>query len=101
MRIDCNKDFFTMPPLTFMLFQAGLAVLLTLGQLLLTSPGMAQGHQDLPQLDPGRLRVVRGAPFCADAVHGMQQLLADGNRINMQSRSRTCRDSDGRLRQEF
>ncbi|NDF51440.1 MAG: hypothetical protein EB116_15405, partial [Betaproteobacteria bacterium] len=91
----------TMPPLTFMLFQAGLAVLLTLGQLLLTSPGMAQGHQDLPQLDPGRLRVVRGAPFCADAVHGMQQLLADGNRINMQSRSRTCRDSDGRLRQEF
>ena len=52
-------------------------------------------------LDPAALRVIRGAPFCADAVHGMQQQLPDGNRISLQSRSRTCRDGEGRLRQEF
>jgi hypothetical protein len=88
-------------PIAPILCQTGLAALLMLGQLILPSAGMAQGHQDLHQLDPGRSRVVRGAPFCADAVHGMQQQLADGNRINLQSRSRTCRDSEGRLRQEF
>jgi len=44
---------------------------------------------------------VRGAPFCADAVHGSQQWLADGNRVSTQNRSRTCRDSEGRVRQEF
>lgn len=45
--------------------------------------------------------IVRGAPFCADAVHGVHQLLADGNRVSTQKRSSTCRDSEGRIRQEF
>lgn len=45
--------------------------------------------------------VVRGAPFCAEAVHGSQQWLADGNRVSTQNRSRTCRDAEGRVRQEF
>jgi len=44
---------------------------------------------------------VRGAPFCAEAIHGSQQWLADGNRVSQQNRSRTCRDSEGRVRHEF
>jgi len=56
---------------------------------------------DMPEQEPPGLRVVRGMPFCADALHGMQQQLPDGNRINLQSRSSSCRDSEGRLRHEF
>ena len=50
-------------------------------------------------------RVVKGAPYCADAVHETVQWLADGsggapNRIVHQQASRMCRDSEGRTRQE-
>jgi hypothetical protein len=45
-------------------------------------------------------RVVKGAPYCADAVHEAIQTLADGNRIVHRSTSRQCRDGEGRTRQE-
>ena len=70
-------------------------------QATVTPASAAHIPHDIHRLGPSRLRVVRGAPFCAEAVHGIQQQLPDGNRINLQSRSRTCRDSEGRLRQEF
>ena len=48
----------------------------------------------------GRGRVVKGAPYCADAVHESIQPLADGNRIVKTQTDRQCRDGEGRTRQE-
>lgn len=45
-------------------------------------------------------RVIKGAPYCADAVHESIQTLADGNRIVKRQSSRLCRDGEGRTRQE-
>jgi hypothetical protein len=47
-----------------------------------------------------RERVVQGAPYCADAVHETVQVLADGNRIVQRQQTRSCRDAQGRTRQE-
>lgn len=43
---------------------------------------------------------VKGAPYCATAVHENVQVLADGNRIVRQQHSRLCRDGEGRTRHE-
>ncbi|XHS79362.1 hypothetical protein ACFJGW_05150 [Burkholderiaceae bacterium UC74_6] len=48
----------------------------------------------------GRGRVVKGAPYCADAVHETVQPLADGNRIVRAQVDKLCRDGEGRTRQE-
>lgn len=48
----------------------------------------------------GNERVVKGAPYCADAVHETVQTLADGNRIVRKQQTRLCRDGEGRTRQE-
>lgn len=45
-------------------------------------------------------RVVRGAPYCATAVHENVQPLADGNRIVHRQQSQLCRDGEGRTRRE-
>lgn len=45
-------------------------------------------------------RVVRGAPYCATAVHENVQTLADGNRIVRRQQSQLCRDGEGRTRRE-
>lgn len=45
-------------------------------------------------------RVVKGAPYCAQAVHETVQSLADGNRIVHKQTSQLCRDGEGRTRQE-
>jgi hypothetical protein len=55
---------------------------------------------DFAQLELGNERVVKGAPYCADAVHESIQTLADGNRIVRQQQTRLCRDGEGRTRQE-
>lgn len=59
---------------------------------------------DQGMVDGGR--VVTGAPYCADAEHETVQWLADGqggapNRITRTTRTRLCRDGEGRTRQEF
>ena len=46
------------------------------------------------------LRVVEGAPYCADATSEYIKTLADGNRITKLSNTRLCRDEEGRTRQE-
>jgi len=46
-------------------------------------------------------RIVKGAPYCADAVHETVQPLADGNRIVQRQTTRMCRDGEGRTRQEI
>jgi hypothetical protein len=48
----------------------------------------------------GASRVVKGAPYCADAVNESVQTLADGNRIVRKTGTRWCRDGEGRTRQE-
>lgn len=53
----------------------------------------------------GQERVVKGAPYCADAVHETVQFLPDasgtaGNRIVQRQNTRLCRDGEGRTRQE-
>jgi hypothetical protein len=48
----------------------------------------------------GAERIVKGAPYCAQAVHETVQPLADGNRIVHQQTSQLCRDGEGRTRQE-
>ena len=67
---------------------------------------------NMPELPPlpafGELapeRVVKGAPYCADAVHETVQWLPDANggapnRIVRQQTTRLCRDGEGRTRQE-
>lgn len=45
-------------------------------------------------------KLVKGAPYCADAVHETVQPLADGNRIVHKQSSHLCRDGEGRSRQE-
>ena len=45
-------------------------------------------------------RVVKGAPYCATAVHENVQPLSDGNRIVRKQQSQLCRDGEGRTRRE-
>ena len=51
-------------------------------------------------------RLIKGAPYCAEAVHESVQWLSDGsggapNRIVQQRSSQLCRDGEGRTRQEL
>ncbi|WIT13560.1 hypothetical protein PFX98_08070 [Paucibacter sediminis] len=92
-----------------------LAVWVAEGLLLLCSAA-AQAQPELPlQLSQllsheslrfagdelGQERVVKGAPYCAEAQHETVQTLADGNRIVQSQTSRLCRDGEGRTRQEL
>src|SRR5690349_11513692 len=45
-------------------------------------------------------RVVKGAPFSAEAISESVQTLADGNQISRQTVSHLYRDSEGRFRRE-
>jgi len=47
-----------------------------------------------------RGKVVKGAPYSAEAVSERRQTLADGNVISHESRSRVYRDGEGRTRQD-
>lgn len=48
----------------------------------------------------GRGKVVKGAPYSAQAVSETNRTLADGNVISKKSTSRVYRDAEGRTRQE-
>ncbi len=61
---------------------------------------------DFAGSEMGSERVIKGAPYCADAVHESVQWLPDGNggtasRITRQTGTRLCRDGEGRTRQEM
>lgn len=78
-----------------------------------------QGMAQLARLDPppgdtrafiadelASERPVKGAPYCADAVHETVQYLPDpsgaaANRIVRRQQTRLCRDGEGRTRQEI
>ena len=46
-------------------------------------------------------KVVKGAPYSAQAVTETTQVLPDGNRINRKNVSTIARDSEGRTRREL
>ncbi|MEW6704962.1 MAG: hypothetical protein AB1430_08940 [Pseudomonadota bacterium] len=49
----------------------------------------------------GSEAVVKNAPYCADATRDTSRPLADGNRIVRQEQVRSCRDAEGRTREEI
>jgi hypothetical protein len=49
----------------------------------------------------GHGRLVKGAPYSAEAVSETRQTLGDGNVISHEDRSRVFRDGEGRTRQEM
>src|SRR5882672_3157449 len=67
-------------------------------------PGRGPGGPGGPRFlgaQPGMPgRIVKNAPYSADAVTETTQTLADGNRIKQTGTSRFYRDSDGRTRRE-
>lgn len=66
------------------------------GQLLaLASPAMHFAASEV-----GRSRLVKGAPYTADAVSESTQVLMDGNKIQRRSVQRLSRDGEGRMRVE-
>jgi hypothetical protein len=75
---------------------------------LIAAAAQAQSHELVALADDSRFaagmlsdeRHVKGAPFCAEALHETIQPLADGNRIVKRHSSRLCRDGEGRTRQE-
>ncbi|MES2956783.1 MAG: hypothetical protein V4792_01285 [Pseudomonadota bacterium] len=72
---------------------------------LLLGTSLVSGAQSLHPDVAGAARLVKGAPYCADAVHETVQPLLDadgapGNRIVRQNKTRACRDGEGRTRQE-
>lgn len=81
---------------------------LALAAIVAVTAAQAQPVELLAPFDDARFaggtladeRVVKGAPYCADAVHESIQTLADGNRIVKRQGSRLCRDGEGRTRQE-
>jgi len=46
-------------------------------------------------------KVIKGAPYSADAVSESTQTLSDGNRISKKSSAATYRDSEGRTRRDM
>ena len=73
-------------------------------QQAMTSPGAEPGLFSSGGFAPERL--IKGAPYCAEAVHESVQWLSDGsggapNRIVQQRSSQLCRDGEGRTRQEL
>lgn len=66
------------------------------GQVLaLTSPAMHFAASEI-----GTSRLVKGAPYSADAVSESTQVLMDGNKIQRRSVQRLARDGEGRTRVE-
>lgn len=63
--------------------------------LALTSPAMHFAASEI-----GTSRLVKGAPYSADAVSESTQVLMDGNRIQRRSVQRLARDGEGRTRVE-
>ena len=70
--------------------------------ILLGSVGYAQQHAKIvTEITSNSDKLVRNAPFSAEAVSESVQTLADGNRIVRSSTSKLYRNSEGRFRREM
>jgi hypothetical protein len=63
-------------------------------------PGPHAGFMIHGPLEGFEAKVVKGAPYSAEAVTEMTQTLADGNRIVRTTRGSVARDGEGRTRRE-
>ena len=103
----------TLRPITFALAFSGLvtcAMAQEAPTLIAQAPQIEMklvrdGAQSIVRHDGGEQRVVKGAPYCADANHETVQLLPDSaggapNKIVKNTATRLCRDGEGRTRQE-
>lgn len=96
------------PPTVLHLAQAGASTTLHVAQGAPATTRVVTVDEDtlaFAASELGQERVLKGAPYCADAVHESVQWLpdADGgppNRIVRKQASRLCRDGEGRTRQE-
>ena len=66
----------------------------------LVAASMADAARMFVSSEIAGARVVKGAPYAANAVSETIQTLADGNRIVRSSTNRLARDGEGRTRQE-
>lgn len=65
-------------------------------------PGPPEGRLDfIAQEMLGNRRVVKNAPYSAEAVTEMTQVLANGTRITNRTKASVARDSEGRTRREL
>lgn len=71
------------------------------GGPLMQGPGVPGALTIASEAMPFESKVVKGAPYSADAVNEFTQTLPDGNRIQRKSESQLYRDSEGRTRREF
>lgn len=62
--------------------------------------GQQQGAKVVAEIAAGNEKMVKNAPFSAEAVSESVQALADGNRIVRSSTSKLYRNSEGRFRRE-
>ncbi|HEX6124765.1 MAG TPA: hypothetical protein VFZ23_05270 [Pyrinomonadaceae bacterium] len=69
--------------------------------VLLGVVGQAQDAKIVKELAASSERLVKNAPFSAEAVSESVQTLADGNRIVRSSTSKLYRNSEGRFRREM
>src|SRR5437868_13856417 len=74
----------------------GLFMLVTLGVA-----AQAQEAKVLTEYLANSEKIVKGAPFSAEAISESVQTLADGNRIVHSSTSKLYRNSEGRFRREM
>jgi hypothetical protein len=71
------------------------------GSPLPQGPGTSFSFSAISDAMPFESKVVKGAPYSADAVNEFTQTLPDGNRIQRKSESQLHRDGEGRTRREF
>ena len=80
-----------------------------LGSLFIAAAAVTGAGQQITGSTSGRAitevvasseKIVKGAPFSAEAVNESLQVLADGNRITRSSSNRMFRDAAGRFRRE-
>ena len=64
------------------------------------APGAGGGFMVHHALEGFEAKVVKGAPYSAESVTEMTQVLADGNKITRTTRGSVARDGEGRTRRE-
>jgi hypothetical protein len=79
----------------------GIFVLSTLVISSAAQSHVAPAAKALVELSASSEKIVRGAPFSADAVSESIQVLADGNRIVRSTTTKLHRNGEGRFRREF
>lgn len=76
---------------------SGIILIFTLAVI---GAAQAQNVKGLVEIINSSERVVKGAPFSAEAINESTQTLSDGNKITHKSTNKMYRDSEGRFRRD-